>query len=264
MAGIRLVVTDMDGTLLHDDGTVPPSFWPLLERMRAEGITFVPASGRQHATLVRDFVGRGPLHVIAENGALLTHDGAELFSRTLDTPAVRRMLTALRTLAAREDVGVVLCGKKSAYIERQDARFTEQAAYYYAELQPVDDLLEVEDEFLKIAVCDLEEDAARLAGELREIAVDHRLVVSGQKWADIMRDDVDKGHALAHLQETLGVTPAETVAFGDYLNDLGMLARAEHSYAMDNAHPDVLAAARNTAGTNASAGVVRVLEGLLG
>nr|WP_269211982.1 HAD family hydrolase [Zhihengliuella flava] len=259
-----MVVTDMDGTLLHDDGTVPAAFWPLLERMRAQGITFVPASGRQHAALSRDFAGRGPLHIIAENGALLTHDGTELFSRTLEAAAVRDMLAALREVAARENLGVVLCGKRSAYIERQDAHFREQARHYYAALEPVEDLLAVQDDFLKIAVCDLEEDAARLEDELTGIAAGHRLVVSGPKWADIMRPDVDKGHALAHLQAELGVTPAETVAFGDYLNDLGMLARAEHAYAMDNAHPDVLAAARNTAGTNASAGVVRVLDGLLG
>ena len=48
----------------------------------------------------------------------------------------------------------------------------------------------------------------------------------------------------ASLQRTLGVGPDQTMAFGDYLNDLEMLAQATHSFAMGNAHPRVVAASR--------------------
>ena len=50
---IRLVVADMDGTLLDADGVVPDRLWPLLDLMRERGIAFCPASGRQYATLLR-------------------------------------------------------------------------------------------------------------------------------------------------------------------------------------------------------------------
>lgn len=83
---IRLVVSDMDGTLLTPDGGVPESFWPLLEVMHARGITFVPASGRQYATLARlfDHSSQG-ISYIAENGGLVVHNGETLSSAPLGT-----------------------------------------------------------------------------------------------------------------------------------------------------------------------------------
>ena len=65
---VRLVVSDMDGTLLTSGGVVPDDFWPLLETMRRRGITFVPASGRQYATLARlcrALARRYPIEAIA-------------------------------------------------------------------------------------------------------------------------------------------------------------------------------------------------------
>ncbi|GHD12329.1 Cof-type HAD-IIB family hydrolase [Zhihengliuella salsuginis] len=261
---IRLVVTDMDGTLLDADGAVPASFWPVLERMRAASVTFVPASGRQYATLARDFAGEG-LAIIAENGGLVMRDGVEVASRTLDAGSARGIIGQIRALPPEEyDLGIVLCGKSSAYIERIEPVFVDQANTYYAQLSEVPDLLAVEDEILKIAVFDLKRHAQRVAPALEAIAPGNRVVVSGPQWVDIMRPDVNKGLALDDLQAALGVTPAQTVVFGDYLNDLEMMSRAEHSYAMANAHPDILAAARHWAPSNAENGVVSTLERLLG
>ncbi len=68
---IRLVAVDMDGTLLDGDGRVPEDLWPILERMRRAGALFAPASGRQYATLRREFEGHAEGMVfIAENCTL--------------------------------------------------------------------------------------------------------------------------------------------------------------------------------------------------
>ena len=69
---------------------------------------------------------------------------------------------------------------------------------------------------------------------------------------------------LALLCADLGVEAADVIAFGDMPNDLPMLAWAGTSYAMADAHPDVAAVARHRAPSNADAGVVTVIEGLLG
>jgi hydroxymethylpyrimidine pyrophosphatase-like HAD family hydrolase len=79
-----------------------------------------------------------------------------------------------------------------------------------------------------------------------------------------MHPDVHKGAAVRTLQRLHGITPGQTMAFGDYLNDLQMLDAAEHSFAMSNAHPQVLARARYTAPSNREHGVVRTLAAVLG
>ena len=59
-----------------------------------------------------------------------------------------------------------------------------------------------------------------------------------------------------------GITPRESIAFGDQSNDLPMLAWAGTSYAVANAHPDVLAAATRVIASNDDDGVAQVLESL--
>ena len=55
---IRLVVADMDGTLLDERSRIPDGFWPMLAQLKRRGVEFVPASGRQYATLRNMFADK--------------------------------------------------------------------------------------------------------------------------------------------------------------------------------------------------------------
>lgn len=262
---IRLVAVDMDGTLLDDDHRVHPTFWPLLAELTRRGVRFCPASGRQHATLARQFADVADrLVFIAENGAYVVRQGIELSSQVMDRAAVDRVIRIVRELSASgTDIGVVVCGKRSAYIERSDAAFLAEARRYYARLETVDDLTRVQDDVLKAAVFDFHS-ARTTAPSLAELTATHQVVVSSEHWVDVMTRTTNKGAALRGLQQSLGVAPAQTVVFGDYLNDLEMLDAAELSFAMANAHPAVRERARHLAPGNQENGVVRTLAALLG
>ncbi|MET8782173.1 Cof-type HAD-IIB family hydrolase [Streptomyces sp. NPDC049097] len=263
---IRLVVTDMDGTLLDGTGRIPEDLWPLLAELRRRGVLFSPASGRQYATLARQFADAGDGMVfVAENGTYVVRDGVELGSDPLDAAVAARVIRTTRRLAAEGvDVGAVLCGKQSAYVERADEAFVAEAKRYYAVLRIVDDLTAVEDEFLKVALYDFGPVERTTAPALAPFAASHQVVVSGEHWVDIMNATANKGAALRRLQRELGITPAQTLVFGDYLNDLEMLDAAEWSFAMANAHPDVLRRARYVAPPNTENGVLRTITRLLG
>ncbi len=259
---IRLIAVDMDGTLLDENGRVPTELWPLLDDLRERGILFAPASGRQYATLRREFGSHGDHMVfIAENGTYVVRDEQEVSSDVIDPSLVSRVVTAAQGIA--QDSGVVLCGKRSAYIARDDAPFRAEVDKYYASVQVVADLATVDDDILKIAVFDFGDAERTTAPALARFRDEMQVVVSGAHWVDIMNAGVNKGRALRRLQEALGVTPAQTVVFGDYLNDLEMMDAAEHSYAMANAHAEVAARARHRAPSNRDHGVIRVLERLL-
>ena len=75
-----------------------------------------------------------------------------------------------------------------------------------------------------------------------------------------MAPEADKGRALEQLAGALGVDMSDTAAFGDYLNDLGMVRAAGYGVAMGNAHEDVKAAADEVVGTNADNAVVEKLR----
>lgn len=263
---IRLIAVDMDGTLLHPDGTVPAGLWPLLERLHARGVAFAPASGRQLATLQTMFGSvDADLDYIAENGAYVVRGDDEISSDALDARFAASVITRLRGLVASGALraGLVVCGKASAYIEDTDPRFVAEAQKYYARLEVVDDLLAVDDQVLKFAIYDFDGGEQHAAPAFADLRSTHQVVVSGEHWVDIMNSTVNKGVALRALQTALGVTSAQTAAFGDYLNDIELLQAADWSYAMADAHPDVIAIARFRAPSNRDAGVLTEIERLL-
>ncbi|MHA7987141.1 Cof-type HAD-IIB family hydrolase [Rathayibacter sp. CAU 1779] len=263
---LRLVAADMDGTLLDEQGRVPDRLWPLLTVMRERGIAFVPASGRQYATLRHTFHSvAGELSFIAENGAYVVHDGQEVSSSTLEPSFVRTVIDDVRRLVRDGiDAGVVLCGKDVAYTDRDDPPFLEETAKYYYSRETVRDLSDHADDVIKIAVFEFGDIERDVEPTLARHRPEHQVVVSGGHWVDIMAADVNKGTALRALQLALDVTPAQTAAFGDYLNDLEMLEVADLSYAVANAHPEIARVARFRAPSNTEEGVITVLRHLLG
>ena len=265
-AGLRLVAVDMDGTLLDSDHEVDAGFWPLLPELRRRGIVVCPASGRQYATLERQFADADvELVYIAENGTQVVLDGRTESTDLLDLSVAHDVVTTVRTLAARGvPAGAVLCGTRSAYIERADPWFVAEADRYYARLEVVEDLLAVQDDVLKVAVYDDGVAQETTLPALVHLRPARQVVVSGAHWVDVMSSTADKGSGLRRVQELLGITPEQTAAFGDYLNDTQMLTAAGMSFAMANAHPDVLAVARHRAPSNDERGVSRTLAALLG
>ncbi|MEU6608766.1 Cof-type HAD-IIB family hydrolase [Streptomyces shenzhenensis] len=265
-ADIRLVVTDMDGTLLDDAKRIPQAMWPVLAELRRRGVVFSPASGRQYATLARQFaeVAEG-MAFIAENGTYVVRDGVEISSDPLAAGVAADLARAVRRLAAGGvDVGAVVCGKRAAYVERTDEAFLAEVRTYYAEHRIVEDVTAVDDEVIKVALFDFGQAEHSTVPALAEFAATHQVVASGEHWVDVMNRTADKGTALRGLQRELGITPAQTMVFGDYLNDLEMLDAADWSFAMANAHPEVVRRARHLAPSNNDHGVPRTIARVLG
>jgi hypothetical protein len=87
---------------------------------------------------------------------------------------------------------------------------------------------------------------------------------NGTRLVEVSALGVDKATALAAYCDDRGIAAAEVVAFGDMPNDLPMLGWAGTAYAVENAHPEVLAAVGRHTSSNDDDGVARVLERLFG
>ena len=157
-ADLRLVVTDLDGTLLDDAKHIPDDLWPLLDELTSRDIVFSPASGRQAATLLHQFGEAVPgLVVIAENGAVVARQNEILRTQPLAASSAAAVLARARSLQSDgADIGVVLCSPEVAYVERSDERFLEQIRPYYYANTVVDDLAAIDAELVKVAVYDFD------------------------------------------------------------------------------------------------------------
>jgi Cof subfamily protein (haloacid dehalogenase superfamily) len=263
---IRLIACDLDGTLLDAEHRISADFWPLLKQLKDKGIVFCPASGRQYHKLREQFKQAADgLVFIAENGTCVMRDDQELRSDCLDISIVHNLVRTGRKLQATgAQTGSVLCGKRAAYIEWKNPAFQAEVSRYYQRLEVVDDLLAVDDDFLKLAVFDFSSSQDNVFPAFAHFSATHQVVVSGVHWLDVMVAHANKGTGLRHVQEMLGIDASQTMAFGDYLNDLEMMDQAHYSFAMENAHPQLKARARFTAPANTDNGVVRAIRNLLG
>lgn len=262
MTDIKLVATDMDGTLLTNKGELPPHFFALFERLKAKGIHFVAASGRQYFNLAKKLdIIKNEVIFVAENGSYVVFQDQELYVQSLDKNTTDALIKVARQIP---NAFAIYCGKKKAYVESAAPELWAQFTKYFERYELVEDLLEItDDECLKVSICDLGGSATNSYPHFKPWSEPLQVKVSAGIWLDISHKEANKGKALEVLQQRYGITIAQTMAFGDYLNDLEMMAQAHYSYAMENAHPDIKAAARFQAKSNEEFGVVEVLSKML-
>lgn len=261
LSKIKLVVTDMDGTLLNSNHEVSDRFFYLFEKLKKRNILFAAASGRQYNSIVDKLSPiKDHIIVIAENGGFAVQNSKELVSTPLSHTSKNEVLHLLEKVA---NVHPVLCGKKNAYLLGDSDRFVDKLREYYTEFEILDDLKSFDGEILKIAIYHFESSEKYIYPSVKHLEGRLKVKVSGENWVDISSPNAHKGFALEKIQQLNHISPAETLVFGDYNNDLEMMALADYSFAMANAHPNVIAAANYMTGSNDEGGVEMVLEKLL-
>ena len=257
---IKLIATDIDGTLLRDgEHHLNPEYFDVILKLRQKGIQFAAASGRQWASIEAVFEPvKEKVFYLSDNGAYVGCYGRQLFVTPIDRQLILDMIRDVRSCPGLD---IALSGPDVVYLETKDQKFVNWLVESYRfEVSCVPDLTKVEDQFIKFSVYK-EHDVESAARHIYERYKDKlKITISGDMWMDCMEKSVSKGAALQQIQESLGIGPEETMAFGDQQNDLEMLERAYYSYAVGNARPEVKAAARFQADLNVNHGVLKVLQ----
>jgi len=223
---IKLIASDMDGTLLTTDKRLPKDFVQVVRALYEKGISFCIASGRQYASLRRDLHALVPeLIFIAENGALIMERDQQLFIDPLDG---RDLPAIVRAADGLEQVYPVICRSDAALVDKSASEaFVAELRMYYEQTFVVENLAEKCDDFhdvCKVAFYDAGDAATHELPVLqRRLGDRHSVILSGANWVDVMKPGVNKGRAMRMLQEIKGLSPDECMAFGDYLNDLELL-----------------------------------------
>lgn len=262
LSNIKLIATDMDGTLLNGKGLVSIRFFELFQKLKQHDITFVAASGRQYFSIIDKLTDiTNDITIIAENGAFTKKQDKELLLIDLKNHEVEKLVLLLRTF---NDIEIILCGKKEAYIESKNLEFEKYLKEYYSKYKKVDDLTKIyNDNFLKIAVYCKHGSETQIYPHVKHLENDFQVKVSGEVWLDLSHQNANKGFALSKLQESLGIKKEETLVFGDYNNDLEMFNQAAIRIAVENAHPNIKKIATHITKSNNEQGVEIILEQLL-
>jgi HAD superfamily hydrolase (TIGR01484 family) len=259
----RLVATDLDGTLLREDNTVSARTRAALAAVTAAGAAHIIVTGRAvpWTRHILDDLGYDGLAVCAQ-GAQVYDAGAHrlLTSVTLDRRLAALALAKIEAevgrlaLAAGRDglTGEVLMGEGYVYHPELPVTHMSDPAELWTE--PLNKIYiqhrgGLDDDALATA-------ARAVAGDLVGVTV------AGNGIVELLPLGLTKATGLSIAARRIGVTAAETIAFGDMPNDMPMFAWAGHGVAMANAHPDLKAVADEVTASNDEDGTAVVLERL--
>lgn len=255
-----LVVTDLDGTLLGDDGAVSARNAAALARAAEAGARVVIATGRPVYNLVPVLDIGFSGFAVCMNGAIVYHIGeGRVRSATLMQPDIMRDFASdLEGL----DWSFALAVERAIDTHRD---FWAEESY----LHPWDDVsVQVSDRHALLADPAVKmyvrygPKSSDVMDTVREVAGGRVSVTdsSGDGLLEVAASGVTKASALAQLAALWGIDAADAVAFGDMPNDLEMLQWAGRSVAMGNAHAGVAAVASEIGADHGDDGVALVLE----
>lgn len=256
---IKLIASDMDGTLLDNKGNLPKDFFKVLEELNKRNIKFIVASGRPYNTLNENFKPiSDELYFICDNGAFIVENSEICSVSIINKEKIRLVVQASSNIP---NVHVLLCGLKSSYHMEIPDVFVNEINKYYFNTTIVNDLCDIDDEIFKITICDSLISSENSFKVLDPLFRDDLLVVpSGNHWVDITNLGINKGAALEDIQKRDNISFDETMVFGDYFNDVSMLSKAHYSFIMENAIDEMKQYGNYIAKSNNDNGVMEAIR----
>ena len=264
MSGIRLLVSDVDGTLVDKNKALAPAVVDAVARLTEAGVAFTIISARPRSGLmpIADTLSIDQPMGAFNGGIVFTRDGTVMEHHVIDPDvargvfdivgdaAVDRWVFAKDEWHASTDQGHHVEHEKLA--SNQDPVVQESFA----------DLLEQADKITFVS-----DDPSLLAGLHQQAAAkfgDRATIVQSQTYyLDVTALQANKGDGITALTAAIDISLAETAAIGDQANDLPMLALAHVSIAMGNAPDVVKAKAMHVTAGNDADGVARAIDDII-
>ena len=256
---IKLIASDIDGTLVNDKNQFAPDFFHVLKELNKRDIKFVAASGRSKYSLEKLFQPfQDRLLYISDNGAFVSDNQTEYCTHKLKKEDVECVVEELLKL---KGIQIILCAKYKSYFVNFQPELLDKVIIHYNQYEIVENYKEIDDEFLKIAVYD-PNGSEKYSCPIMQEKVPEGLcaIATSVPWLDIMDCNVNKGRGLRALQKAFDIAPGETMVFGDYFNDIEMFKVAEYSFAMENACNEVKQHCKFCAKSNNDFGVTEKIK----
>ena len=261
---IKLVLTDMDGTFLNNNGDFNRDLYQnAKEIMKKKGVVFAPVTGKQ-CERVEELFGEdaNDLWILGDSATRIKHNNKFIYESLLPNNLGLRIIQLLEKISLEHTI--IACTREGAVIK--DSISPEEAYIVrrsYAQVKQVSNFNEIKDDLIKITIHDPLKRCFETRKKLAPFFDSAYIVSSEATWIDISNAGVHKGTTVKHLQCLLNVTSEETMVFGDGYNDLELLACGHYSFAVRNAVPEVKDAANYITRSNQEDAVLKTIIHML-
>lgn len=263
-ADVRLVACDLDGTLLRPDGTVAPRTAAALADAEDAGLDVVFVTGRPHRWLVdlAEHVAGHGVAICANGASVVDVAGLRVLEEHgMDRDVVAAVAARLRAAWGADTVHLAIesaagFAHEHGFVASHDAPGDAPSASRIEDVLPATTLKVLLRASGRTSDADaFVAEAQRVVGDLADVSCSATVALG-----EIAARGVSKARTLASWARRRDVAPGQVWAVGDAPNDLPMLRWAGHAFAVGNAHPQVLEAARTTLPSNVDDGVAVLLE----
>lgn len=265
MKMIKLVISDLDGTFLNSTGDFDHDYYSKVKKMMEEkNVIFAACTGKQCERVEEVF---GPelskdVWILGDSATRIKYNGAYVHESLLPNMLGVEIINKLEGIAS--DHIIIACTPTAAYIHSETPDKEEQMVRgSYTVVQKVDNLQEIDEDFVKITVFDPKLRCFDNVQKIQEFNKVAYIVASEAAWIDISNYGIHKGTTVKELQKILKVEKEETIAFGDGYNDLELFSQAGLSFAMKNAFEEIKDRADFVVKSNNENGVLSTIEKFL-
>lgn len=249
---IRLILMDLDDTLLRSDKTISDRSAQTLRRCREAGVLVGFCTARGEYNCLSFIHQIEPDCVISSGGALVRHRGETVYSTVLSENSVAALLQAAHRLAPGCPLSAdALDGHYRNVVP------SERIIGSWGEVRPMDASAFRQPVYRLCMELPDEQTAAQIAASVEGC---DWLPFSGGQWYKFSRSGGTKENGVRQLCRALDIPPSEVIAFGDDFSDAGMLCLCGTGVAMGNAIDAVKRAADAVTDNNDADGVARYLE----
>lgn len=261
----RLVATDLDGTLLHTDGTVTERTRDVLDALDEQGLVVVFVTGRPIRWMEPLWPHVGDLGLaVCSNGGIVYDVPSRSVARARPIPRTTGLAVADTIRAAVPDTAFAVEQSSGSFGREPGFAARGEHPRHQPEVGPLEEIFD--DAVVKLLALHEEHDPEGYWGAVEQVVGGQVTATyssfDGRALVEMSAAGVSKASTLELVCADLGIAAAEVVAFGDMPNDVTMLTWAGTSYAMANAHPLAQRAADHRAPRNDEDGVAQVLEQL--
>ena len=262
----KLIVTDVDGTLVPDGGVeINRKYFDVIRKLTEREFEFVIASGRHSTNLKKMFDPvRDCVWFLSQNGGMIEKGNEVIIPNNIPYEWAQELWSEVK---GSVPTGCIIYTAKHAYLHKDCKELTSILADIYRyDVVPCESSNEIpqNEKITMMTMYDPKDCYAWCSSHLARKWWDRlQILKTGDIWVDIVHPKNGKGRALEKLCSILNIKRENVTAFGDNMNDISMFKFAGNSIAVNNAVEDVKMAADRVIKGYKDDGVLKELENML-
>lgn len=240
MKDIRIVFSDLDGTIVREDNTLSPATISMIKELNVKGIPFISCTGRSYTDMRSAFPDDVKVPAILLNGALFCDENGEILKAYAFTKA---QITQICKVIKSYDLPIVLFAKNNIYLYGNVAMidacvkkiFFDEGPMFTGNTYQIEDISFIKEDIMKIESVSLHDDVRlscmKALRKQKDLLVSNALSFN----LEVTPRNVHKASMIKEVLETYQVEEKYAYMFGDSDNDIQIFQNFTNVIAVENA-----------------------------